>query len=641
MRRGSEEGFSLLEVLISMGITLVVMALVFQVARQIQSVYEVQSRNVQRESLVLFALENLMGEISQAGLGLPEGVPSVLPCGSSPASPGSCIRLRSNPEGASAMLGAELGDADTSVPVEGAHRFRRGDLVLLVEGHRRPERAWVTAADATTLALRSADATDRTLAAAYSPARGARILGLREIEFRYQAAPFDGGSLVRTDDLRAPRRLADGVTELGIEYLDERGEPMSPRSVEEGRPVALVRARLRATSTTVSGEVRPSSTTSLATAVEVDQHSARIEFEDATPGWRLVEVMFPIAMPAGIASRPEKEWGVVLASGENPLQEDAYLLTFPLQKQVLGTLVQNAFFLDEVRQPIALAFGPERTRLAGSLFLVAWGLRIGHLARIEPDAFGVVSPESRRSVFEGTAALAMAGGMAFGPDGALYLTGQENGRILRYAFDEKGQPASSPESQGRVPGSPGALALGADGNLYFLVNAGEKGSLWRLPFDDQLAAVTPEEVAALPGRGLSLDLDPLGNSLFALLLDPGGDSIVVEMSTDWVRTPSSPPTEVFRWSRFKEDMAMGRLPPFSALLPSDRTARQLDFLDFDHAGSAYFGAKEFRQVLKFDLVRPDRGDRYAVSLAGVVAAERTAGRRVRIYGRKAGTAATP
>ncbi len=184
----------------------------------------------------------------------------------------------------------------------------------------------------------------------------------------------------------------------------------------------------------------------------------------------------------------------------------------------MSASVDDVIFLEDVRAPVALTFGPEGSPLAGSLFVAAWGLRIGNLTRIAPDGSGGLSRESEVTTFEGTEAIAQAGGIAFGADDALYVASQEKGSIFRFRFGAGGTPGK-PERLFRLTGTPGSLVEGSDGHLYFLMNHGEQGSIWKVPFDETLSPQEPVRVAALPGLAVSLARDPVSGDLFALVRD--------------------------------------------------------------------------------------------------------------------------
>jgi len=614
-------------------LTLVVMAVVFQMTRQLQVIYQAEAKAVEVSSGGLRALDDITSEIARAGYGLGESVPPVLPCSSTRAEAADCILIRSNPEGIAGKLGAELVPDAGPVPVLGGEDFSVGDRVLLVDRSGHSERAQVTSAEGTELGFRSLESESGELLWSYSPQAEARVLKLREVAFRRETSSPEGESLLKEDP--EARTVAEHIGGLEFEYLQEEGAPLAPARVLQGSRVAAVRVRVELAAPQGQRARRPAFPV-LTTAVSLDRHSVSVDFEDRKAGLRLSRIFYPIAQPAGVAARPRASWAVLLASGTNPTQDPAYLYSFLLEKKFFQVAADGLLWLEDVRRPIALAFGPEGGPLSGSLFLAAWGLRRGHLARVLPDGGGTLSPQSKVIAFDGTDALAMAGGVTFGLDGALYVSSQENGGLFRCAFDGSGQPAGPPQPVARFPGSPGAMVTGADGNIYVLVEEGEEGALWSVPFDVSLSAGAPRQVATLPGRGRSAALDPLGNSLYALLVDRDGDSVVVEIPLGWIRNPTGPLPEILRWSRYRRELEEGKLPPGSLLIPGGLVPEKLDFLAFDSVGSLYLGAPEKNLVLKFDFNRPGPGLRHAVGVAAVVDASGERPRRVRLHTWKQG-----
>jgi hypothetical protein len=608
-------GFTLLEVLISVALTLIVMAVVFQLTRQLEAIYRAESRAVEASSGAVRALDEMTSEIARAGYGLGDAVPPVVPCASESSPRADCIFVRSNPEGIAGRLGAELGPEGGPVPVDGGEDFRDGDRVLLVDRPGRTERAVVSSATGSRLAFRSLETESGELKSSYSPEAGARVLKLREVGF-WRDPPSAGQARLLKEEGET-RAVAEHLAGLEFNYLDPEGTSLAPARVVQGQPVATVRLRMELAVPEAERSRRPALPV-LATAVSLDRQSLTVDFEDKTPGLRLSRIFYPIAQPAGVAARPRARWAVLLASGKNPTQDPAYLYSFLLEKQFLQVSADGLLWLDDVRRPVALSFGPEGGPLAGSLFLAAWGLRRGHLARVFPDAGGALSPQSKVQAFDGTESLAMVGGVSFGLDGALYVSSQENGGLFRCSFDKAGRPLGAPQAVARFEGSPGAMASGADGNIYLLVDEGGEGSLWSVPFDVSLSAGAPRRLGRLPGAGRSLALDPLGNALYALLVGPDGDTVVVEIPSSWIRDPTGPLSEVFRLSRFRRELEEGKLPPGSMLLPTALVPEKLDFLAFDALGALYLGAGEKNLVLKFDFTRPGPGLRHAVGVAAVV-----------------------
>ena len=101
-------GFSVIEILISMAITLVVLAMVFQITRLILQVYNTQSRVVELSSTMTRAFDDVTYELSHAGYGLGLDVVAVLPYRPLGDVSSDTITLRSNPEGLAANLLMEL-----------------------------------------------------------------------------------------------------------------------------------------------------------------------------------------------------------------------------------------------------------------------------------------------------------------------------------------------------------------------------------------------------------------------------------------------------------------------------------------------------------------------------------------------------
>jgi prepilin-type N-terminal cleavage/methylation domain-containing protein len=67
---GGARGFSLLEVLLALAITLVVMALVAQTMGSVAAIYESQSELAVSSTAVALALDDITSELSLAGQGL-------------------------------------------------------------------------------------------------------------------------------------------------------------------------------------------------------------------------------------------------------------------------------------------------------------------------------------------------------------------------------------------------------------------------------------------------------------------------------------------------------------------------------------------------------------------------------------------
>jgi prepilin-type N-terminal cleavage/methylation domain-containing protein len=610
-------GFSLLEVLIALAITLVVMALVAQTMGQVTRIYETESDLAISSSAAALALDDITHELSLAGQGLGEGAPAVLPWRPGFALSRDALTLRSNPEAKASPLRGDLVEGE-DVGVDPSAGFEKGEAVLLVESGGVGEAAQVVRAGAVSIAVAPLDPGANGFRGTYSMSRGARVLGLREVRYSLSEPRSDGRrDLVKDVVGVGSRVLSRDVLSLSFEYLDEENAPISLAKVESTGELASVRVALQFLPGDDALRAK-----GLATTVALDPRSGIVDFEAQEPGFRLSRIFYPIDNPAGVASRLGSRYALILASGKAPSQDRAYLYTFEMEKRFLSASVDDVIFLEDVRAPVSLTFGPEGGPLAGSLFVAAWGLRIGHLSRIAPDALGGLSRDSPVSTFDGTEAIAQAGGIAFGADRALYVASQEKGAVFRFVFGPQGTPGK-PERLYRLTGTPGAMVEGTDGHLYFLMNHGENGSLWKLAFDETLSPQEPVRVGALPGLAVSLSRDPVSGNLFALVRDPIADFVVLELGRGFLKGMVEP-RRLFSLRTWREGVQeakadAGDLPyameGVSALPSLD--IEELDFLSFDNFGSLYMGCRKASLVLKFELDRPS--GRYVVGLAaGVV-----------------------
>jgi len=618
-------GFSLLEVLLALAITLVVMALVAQTMGHVARIYETQSQLAVSSSAAALALDDITYELSLVGQGLGEGPAAVVPRRPGSAVASDTLTLRSNPEVRASALGSELEEGE-DVAVDPSAGFEKGAQVLLTDSAGGGEAALVVRAQGTaegmTIALSPLEENEGGFRDSFSPSRGARVLGLREVRYFLDAPRADGRrDLVKDVIGLGPRVLTRDVLSLGFEYLDLENEPISLSKVESTPELRSVRVSLRF----LPGDdaLLPKR---LSTRVALEPRSGTIDFERRDLGFRLSRVFYPIDNPAGVASRIGSRFALILASGRIPTLDRPYLYTFEMEKRFLSASVDDVIFLEDVRAPVSLTFGPEGGSFAGSLFVAAWGLRIGHLARIAPDAYGGLSRESLVTAFEGTEAIAQAGGIAFGADDALYVASQEKGAVFRFRFGPQGTPGN-PERMFRLTGTPGAMVEGTDGHLYFLMNQGERGergSLWKMAFDETLSPQEPVQVGALPGLAVSLARDPVSGDLFALVRDPTADFVVLELGRGFLKGLAEP-RPIYSLREWRDGLldlkADPRELPFAIPGVADALPTldidELDFLSFDSFGSLYVGCRKASLVLKFELDRPS--GRYVVGLAaGVV-----------------------
>lgn len=358
-------GFSILEVLLALSITLVVMAMVAQTLSHVAAIYDAQTDVATTSSTVAVALDDIVLEISLAGQGLGEGIPAVLPRLPGTRASASAITLRSNPDVAASFLLEALGENGEPTPADGASLFDKDDLVVVTDARGRVERAVVAQASDAALGLRSMDAADGELRGSYTPKSGARVLALREVH--YFLDEVEGGALVKNVEGVSRRVLARGVTGLSFEYLDRNGGTIALAKAETSGELATVRVTI---AYEAGEEGLPAR--SLATAVTPAPRSGTVDFEQRDARFRLSRTFYPLDHPTGVASRIGADWAVVLCSGVNPTSDPASLYSFQVEKRFLGAGVDNVTYLGDVRAPVTLAFAPETGRLSGSLFIAAW-----------------------------------------------------------------------------------------------------------------------------------------------------------------------------------------------------------------------------------------------------------------------------
>jgi len=628
-----ERGYTLLEVLIALGITLVVMALVARTLRDVARIFRAQSDLAAASSSITRALDDIGYELTLAGQGLGEGVVAVMPRVPGGEVSSFALTLRSNPNLTAGYLTSGLIETDTELAFTGADAFEPGETVLLTDARRSNEVAEVVKRSPLWMKLRSLETTSGDFRNRFTQNAATRALGLREVRYYLRASgEGEGKELVKDVTGVTSRVLARDIIALTFVYLDANGKVISAAKVEDEYS-HLETIRLKLQYSVKAGALEP---LSIVTAVSLRPASGTVDFERPDIGFRLSRILYPLEHPIAVVSRLAADRGVVVGAGTNPRRDPSYVYTFQMEQQFMSATVDSVAFFEDVRGPVAAVLGPERGPLAGSLFVAAAGLRIGHITRMLPDENGNFSSESEVIAFDGTDVIAQAGGIAFGVEGALYVMSQEKGAIYRYRFDSSGKPGK-PERVFGLTGTPGPVVEGSDGHLYFLLQHGQRGSVWRMAFDETLEPVEPELVGRLDGAGVSLARDPVEGSLLCLVRARNGDFVILELSRAWLRgadvlegVPREDPPVLFSLREWVTKLEEGRVDqseiPFSLgeLAQKMGVLRidNLDFLSFDSLGSLYMGAWEENLVLKFQLARPSR--RYAVGVAaGVV--ERGAG----------------
>jgi hypothetical protein len=286
------------------------------------------------------------------------------------------------------------------------------------------------------------------------------------------------------------------------------------------------------------------------------------------------------------------------------------------------------------REAAVSVFAPDESPLAGSLIVLTAAPRNIGLWRAFPDPSGGIGPRSRMELLGTTSEITSVGAAAFAVDGALYVTDPRQGLLFRF-HPERTSPETAFERVTSLPGQPGPIALGQNGSIFVLADAPEIGTndtkVFEIPFDEGGSPLAPRPLAELAGTPLSLARDPVSGSLYTLVREKQGDTVLLELSRSWLRRPDRAPAEAFRLSRWRREMETILPGGDTPVLPPLLLPSRLDFARFDAAGGLYFGASDTRVVLKFDLDRPAGTTDHNLGVAAVVEQERgSARKRVRM-----------
>jgi prepilin-type N-terminal cleavage/methylation domain-containing protein len=273
--RREQAGFTLIEVIIVLAITLMIGAVVYRVTRANWLLYRAETHVTERGFSGLRALDDMAVEIGRAGFGLGSDAGPLFPGTRNGARASDAITLRSNPAGVAGVLGEDLVDRDQLVPVEGAVLFVVGDEVLLIDEERTLERAQVARVEQPDLlAFRSLDGPDGRLLRPFLA--GARVLKVREVGFFLKKDRGGTVVLAREATGQPEQILARHVGELRFEYLDEVGQPMAQAAIGPGQVPGGVRVTLRLLP---SPDLPLVTVPPLSLTVSLDPQSATIAFD--------------------------------------------------------------------------------------------------------------------------------------------------------------------------------------------------------------------------------------------------------------------------------------------------------------------------------------------------------------------------
>ncbi|HEY7698008.1 MAG TPA: prepilin-type N-terminal cleavage/methylation domain-containing protein, partial [Vicinamibacteria bacterium] len=166
-------GFSLIEVLLALAITLVVMALVGETMGHVAEIYERESELAASSSAAGLALDDITSELAQVGQGLGEGPSAVVPRRPGFAVSSEALTLRSNPEVRASPLRTEL-QAGEDVAVDPSAGFEKGTEILLTDSAGGGESGQVIRSEGSSIAVTPLEEGEGGFRRAFSPNRGAR-----------------------------------------------------------------------------------------------------------------------------------------------------------------------------------------------------------------------------------------------------------------------------------------------------------------------------------------------------------------------------------------------------------------------------------------------------------------------------------
>lgn len=244
-----QAGFTLIEVMIVLAITLLIAAITYKITRACWRLYQTQTHVTERGFSSVRALDDMAVEIARAGYGLGDAGPVFLGRLDGTRAV-DAITVRSNPEGIAGVLAEDLTDPKEPVAVDGAALFAEGDEVLLVDDQRKLERAQVTAVRSDHLSLRSHDTPDGSFERPRWSARSTRILKVREVGFYLTTD--------RTGVLAVARKAPGQAEQILVRYVEELSfEYQQGARVDDPRSLLLRMTRSTGSTVRITLSLRP------------------------------------------------------------------------------------------------------------------------------------------------------------------------------------------------------------------------------------------------------------------------------------------------------------------------------------------------------------------------------------------------
>ncbi|HEV7498835.1 MAG TPA: prepilin-type N-terminal cleavage/methylation domain-containing protein [Vicinamibacteria bacterium] len=274
--RSEQSGFTLIEIVIVLAISVVVGMVLFRITRASWLLYNVQTHQMERGYSGLRSIDDMAIEIARAGYGLGDDAGPVFPGTLAGVRSPDAITVRSNPGGIAGVLRENLVERDRLVKVDGAEGFAVGDEVLLVDQEGTLERAQVSKMTPDALAFRSSNGPGGALQGRFLAALDARVLKVREVGFYLKTDGAGVPVVARKAIGQSEQILARYVGALQFDYFDENGAPMDPARIGPGFVPGSVQIALRLVP--VPG-LPPVTVPPLRLLVPLEQQSATIAFD--------------------------------------------------------------------------------------------------------------------------------------------------------------------------------------------------------------------------------------------------------------------------------------------------------------------------------------------------------------------------
>jgi hypothetical protein len=557
-------GFSLVELLVVLVLTLAVMAAVQQAACVAYHLHAREVRLTERSTIALRAVEEMAREIERAGLGLGGDVVAILPGAPGSSADSDGITIRSSPDALMAVLQSDVRPGQDRALVAGASLFQPGERVFLTDTTGPPIPAVVVDADSRTLTLRDMAPPTGPPRRSILADRAGRVRRFREVSYFPRDLPGESRpALVRTIDAGPETILARGVEQLRFEYRDDAGRRLNPMRLPRGGP-RFVRVRLGL------GELRE--LPAVEASVGLPVHGGSIAFDERRVRLRLREMLAPVHAAVDVGSLTWAEMGWVLF--RDSINGGSRAVSYVLERNVRDPRVGSVLDLPDVPPPLALLPQVFDPGCPGCLWLAAESARGLEGWRLRPDPGGAISPISPLDrVLLASEVHAVAGVAAGYEERTLFVAERRSSSVLRVRV---GPTPREPivERLAALRARPTALAAGCEGSLWVLIErertSDPGGALLEIPLDLEGRPGPARTAARFWGDPRGLAVDPIRGWLYVLVRELD-NFVLYELSPDCVGPIAARPRPVFSLRDWREAVQRDPSLLFRVIHPSKGT----------------------------------------------------------------------